>query len=82
MELLKPIAPKVWRHWEVWAAFAAQTAFFAWLVYLGPQFPYKVWVLLALSLVTLKVAAIPHNHYLALYLMNETSENRAPDRPA
>jgi hypothetical protein len=78
--LIIAVPPKeIWKHWEVWGAFAAQTVFIFSFIIFGPVFPYKFWVMLGLIYITMKLAQIPHLHYLAKCLDEQESRpNSAP----
>lgn len=64
----KSVIGKVWRHWQVWLPFAVQIlAYIAFLLF-APSFPYRIWIVIFVIVVTAKIAGLPFNHYLQHYL--------------
>ncbi|CAN5457575.1 hypothetical protein BH11PSE11_BH11PSE11_03340 [soil metagenome] len=71
-DAIKPVMGKVWRHWQVWLPFVIQLLAYACFVLVLPQFPYRLFVLIAVIFVTVKIAALPMHHYIQHYLGQNT----------
>ncbi len=68
MALIYPVMGAVWRRWQVWLPILSQVVLAFTLMLLVPPFPYRFAVVLVFIYVTVKLAFLPYNHYLALEL--------------
>jgi len=68
MELTNPVLGAVWRRWQVWLPVVVQLALAFLFIFKAPHFPYRLPIVIILAIVTVKIAHLPHNHYLALEL--------------
>ncbi|MFZ6736050.1 hypothetical protein ACO0LG_29290 [Undibacterium sp. Ji42W] len=66
--LIRPVLGMVWQRWQVWLPLLVQTVLFFSFILLTPQFPYRLPFLIAIVYVTVKLAHLPFNHFLALEL--------------
>jgi len=67
----KAVIGKVWRHWQVWLPFVLQAVAYILFLVFVPQFPYRFFVVVLAVLFTVKLAALPFNHYLQHYLSQD-----------
>ncbi|MCH8623094.1 hypothetical protein [Undibacterium sp. TS12] len=66
--LIRPVLGVVWRRWQVWLPVLVQTvAIFSFMIIM-PQFQYRLPIIVVMAYVTVKLAFLPFNHFLALEL--------------
>ncbi|MFZ6781194.1 hypothetical protein ACO0LD_30535 [Undibacterium sp. Ji83W] len=66
--MVRPVLGAVWRRWQVWLPVLVQTTLFLSFIILAPQFPYRLPLVVVAVYVTVKLAHLPFNHFLALEL--------------
>lgn len=67
----RAVIRKVWSHWQVWLPFVAQISAYVVFLLFVPRFPFRFLVVMIGILITLRLAVLPFNHYLAHYLENK-----------
>lgn len=73
--LIQPVIGLVWRRWQVWVPALTQAVLAFSFIFLGPQFPYRLLVVIILVFITVKIAFLPFNHFLALELKKAKAKN-------
>lgn len=67
----RTVIHQVWKHWQVWLPFAVQFTAFTAFIFLTPQFPYRLAIIIVAAVTTSKVASLPFHHYIDFYLKNQ-----------
>jgi hypothetical protein len=58
----------VWKHWQVWLPFTSLLCAYAVFLVVTPQFPYRLVVATVSVAILVRLAVLPFNHYLQVYV--------------
>lgn len=76
MTLIQPVIGAVWRRWQVWVPALTQAVLAFAFIFLAPPFPYRLPAVIIAAVITVKIAFLPFNHFLALELDKVKSQVR------
>ncbi|MCH8623103.1 hypothetical protein [Undibacterium sp. TS12] len=75
--LILPVFGTVWQRWQVWLPVLMQIVGMVSFMILMPQFQYRLPVIVVMAYVTVKLAFLPFNHFLALELEKKLLQSKA-----
>jgi len=75
--LIRPVLGAVWRRWQVWLPVLLQLVLFFSFILLAPQFLFRLPFVVVMAYLTVKLAHLPFNHFLALELDKRVLLNNA-----